>query len=189
MLWKKGFTMVELLVVLIILAILVAVAAPMYFGNVNRARASEAVAGMGTIRQAERDYKVSHNTYYAVASGNIENSLPTSVDASGNPTPSTAGLSISPAVTQYFANGAYSVSLTGLTAAPFNTVNAVDFVITTDGGSANNTLCAASGAPSDCAVKATEVDNTPSGSAYILKMDNSGTTYVSYNNGGNWQTY
>ena len=39
---KKGFTMVELLVVLIILAILVAVAVPMYFANVRRARASEA---------------------------------------------------------------------------------------------------------------------------------------------------
>ena len=51
----KGFTLVELLVVLVIIAILAAIAAPIYQANTQRTKASEAVAGMSSIRQAFRD--------------------------------------------------------------------------------------------------------------------------------------
>lgn len=180
---KRGFTMVELLVVLIILAILVAVAAPMYFSNVNRARASEAVAAMGIIRQSIRDYKLSHPSYAypTFAASNATNA--------GIAAPFTTGIDVNVGVTQYFSNGAYSVSTANLTAAPFNAVNAVDFVITADGGAATNTVCPSTGTPSNCALNKADVDNDPAGSAIIAKMDNSGRVYVSYDNGTNWSIY
>lgn len=177
---RKGFTMVELLVVLIILAILVAVAVPMYFNNVKRSKASEAVAALGLIRQAERDYYISHDNYVApIANGSLPN----------KPTDASPGLRINVGVTQYFANGAYSLVTTPLDAAPFDTQTAVDFIITANGGHALNTACPAVGLPANCAVKASEVDNSPAGSAVIVKMDNSGRTFVSYDTGANWEAY
>ena len=72
----KGFTMIELLVVLVIIAILAAVATPLFLANTKRAKASEAVATMGLIRQAQRDYKTNNNTYFDVASDKIQKPLP-----------------------------------------------------------------------------------------------------------------
>jgi hypothetical protein len=63
----------------------------------------------------------------------------------------------------------------------------VDFVITADGGAVSNTACAGV-IPSNCAMKKGDVDNV-SGSATIVKMDNSGTIYASYDNGATWGTY
>jgi len=167
---KKGFTMVELLVVLIILGILVAVAAPMYFANTKRARSSEAVAMMGTIRQAERDHMINHPGQ--ILTGTLGTTNPISA------------LQVTAGVARYFSDSAYSVATTNLTAAPFNTVNAVDFVITADGG--NTTACTGA-TPANCALKATEVN--VGGQEYILEMDNSGTIYVSYDNGNTWSEW
>ncbi len=49
-----GFTLVELLIVVIIVAVLAAVGIPLMRGNVERAKLSEADAGLGTIRGALR---------------------------------------------------------------------------------------------------------------------------------------
>ncbi len=60
---QKGFTLVELMIVVIIVGILAAVAIPMYQGATERAKASEAVAALGTIRGALRVYFAEHGTY------------------------------------------------------------------------------------------------------------------------------
>ena len=60
---KKGFTLIELLVVVIIVAVLAAVGVPLLSGNVERARMSEAEAGLGTIRTSLRAYFAEHNAY------------------------------------------------------------------------------------------------------------------------------
>lgn len=182
MLKIKGFTMVELLVVLIILAILVAVAAPMYFGNVDRAKASEAVAAAGTIKQALRDYFVSHNAYFGITSGNIDSALPTSV-AAGVPTPSSAGVNVNLGVTQYFSNAAYTVTAVApawnANITPGAPGDPVDFLVNVNGSA--SVACSAGSV--DCAVKNEEVAN------FRVQMDNSGRTFVSYNAGTNWQAY
>ncbi len=60
---KKGFTLVELMVVVIIVGILAAVAVPLYRSNLKRAMSSEGVALVGSIRTAERVYYAEHDKY------------------------------------------------------------------------------------------------------------------------------
>lgn len=60
---KAGFTLVELMVVAIIVAILAAVAIPLMMGNKNRAIATEAQAGLGTVRTALQVYKAEHGGF------------------------------------------------------------------------------------------------------------------------------
>jgi len=67
---KKGFTLIELVVVIIIIGILAAIAFPMMRGNIEKAKKSEAVAALGTIRTAERLYFVEHDQYTDVGNFN-----------------------------------------------------------------------------------------------------------------------
>jgi general secretion pathway protein G len=54
---KKGFTLVELIVVVIIVGILASVAIPMMSGNIDKAKKSEAMAALGSYRTAFRMYQ------------------------------------------------------------------------------------------------------------------------------------
>ncbi|HUV62525.1 MAG TPA: type II secretion system protein [Sedimentisphaerales bacterium] len=53
---RKGFTLVELMVVILIVGILAAVAIPLMQGRIDKAKWSEANATAGTIRTALRAY-------------------------------------------------------------------------------------------------------------------------------------
>ena len=68
---NRGFTLIELLVVVIIVAVLAAVGLPLMQGNINRARASEAEAGLGTIRTGLRAYFAENRTYAGATLANI----------------------------------------------------------------------------------------------------------------------
>ncbi len=61
---KKGFTLVELVIVIIIVGILSIVAVPVYRNYVQRAIDTEAIALMGTIARAEDLYYAEYGCYY-----------------------------------------------------------------------------------------------------------------------------
>jgi type IV pilus assembly protein PilE len=70
MLDYKGFTMVELMVVIIIVGILAAIAVPLYTGYVERARVTEATSIMGAIitsQKVERQRTVHHYNASTIA--------------------------------------------------------------------------------------------------------------------------
>lgn len=56
----QGFTLIELMIVVVIVSILALVAIPMYSGNVINAKMSEGIAGCGTVRTAARVYLAGH---------------------------------------------------------------------------------------------------------------------------------
>ena len=60
---RKGFTLIELMVVVIIVGILAAVAVPIYRANIKKAMASEGAALLGAVLTAEKVYYAEHNTY------------------------------------------------------------------------------------------------------------------------------
>ena len=70
---RKGFTLVELMVVILIVGILAAVAIPLMQGRINKAKWSEANATAGTIRTAIRAYaaETSIASAAALASHNL----------------------------------------------------------------------------------------------------------------------
>ena len=189
---KNGFTMVELLVVLVIIAILAAVATPLYLANTKRAKASEAVAALGLIRQAERDFQINNNTYFDIASNHLQDSLPLLADitlADGSVT-GNHGVAITVGTPQYFSNASYTVEAKGTGASStladptagkgdiFSNPAPVDFLITVNG---KDTVVCSSGV-TNCAVKASEVGGGTSATSddYILHMDNTGRIAVSY---------
>jgi type IV pilus assembly protein PilE len=55
---KKGFTLIEVLIVVIILGILATIAIPQFGNMVKRARLSEAWTGLGAVRTAQAIYKM-----------------------------------------------------------------------------------------------------------------------------------
>lgn len=60
---KKGFTLVELLVVILIVGILAGISIPLLRDNTKRAIVTEAIAALGTIKSAQRMYYAEHRTY------------------------------------------------------------------------------------------------------------------------------
>ena len=60
---KSGFTLIELIIVIVIIGILASIAAPMMGGVKARAICAEAVTTLGTLRTSLRQYYVEYNAY------------------------------------------------------------------------------------------------------------------------------
>lgn len=80
---KKYFTLVELMVVAIMVAILAAVAIPLMTGNVKRAIATEAEAALGTIRSNMRAIYAETRDYTNDGRGNTISATTDVIDLPG----------------------------------------------------------------------------------------------------------
>jgi len=73
---QKGFTLLELMLVVVIIGILAAIAVPLYTGFKKRSKAAEASSLLGAIAVAEKEYKQRWKTYkQSLGRTNIQNDL------------------------------------------------------------------------------------------------------------------
>ena len=64
---EKGFTLIELMIVVAIIGILAAIAIPNFLSYQKKAKTSEAKTSLGSIRTVEEAYAADHDTYLACA--------------------------------------------------------------------------------------------------------------------------
>ncbi|MFA5118065.1 MAG: prepilin-type N-terminal cleavage/methylation domain-containing protein [Candidatus Omnitrophota bacterium] len=64
---KRGFTLIELIIVIIIIGVLATLAVPQYLKSTERAKGAKARHALGIIAQAEKMYRAENDTYINVA--------------------------------------------------------------------------------------------------------------------------
>ncbi len=99
---KCGFTLVELMITVAILAVLATIAIPMYSNYINRAKQSDAIIGLKAAQMAQEQYFSENNAY----AGTVD-ILPGFSDASVN---------------NSYAKGEYTLSASASTAPSFSIV-------------------------------------------------------------------
>ena len=80
---KKAFTLLELLIVVIIIAVLVAIAAPSYYNAVEKAKDSEAKGALAELRKVFIAYQSVHGNFPSpISNGQV---IEVDMDGSGFP--------------------------------------------------------------------------------------------------------
>ncbi len=117
----NAFTLVELMIVVVIVAILAMVAIPMYQANVAAAQMTEGIAAVGTMRTGMQVYAASHNGSFPVLAA---------VDGSGL---SSLNISAADLNGKYFQAADYTVTSNATTYTITATMGADTYIIDQDG--------------------------------------------------------
>jgi type IV pilus assembly protein PilA len=72
---RKGFTLVEVLIVVIIIGILAAIGIPQFAASIEKAKGGEARAGLGHIQTAEKVYFAEYEAYLPIVANEAVESL------------------------------------------------------------------------------------------------------------------
>jgi prepilin-type N-terminal cleavage/methylation domain-containing protein len=113
---QKGFTLIELMIVVVIIGILAAIAIPNFIAMQNRAKEGSTKANMHTFQLASEDYGVQNDGAYAGTAGLVHSLLP---QAGGNfKNPFNQSLAVNVAYEDrgtMFTNGGMALAVPGIT--------------------------------------------------------------------------